>query len=159
MLEVAELGAVAWCAGRPGDGDAREPSGILLVDDQAENLLALEAILQDARPTPWCAPRLATEALSRAPPRVRRDPHRRADARIDGFETAQMIKSPSDEDIPIIFLTAIGKERQYVFKGYSVGAVDYMFKPFDRRCCGRRWRCSSSCTTSDRQSRTRAPTR
>src|SRR6185312_6526970 len=32
--------------------------------------------------------------------------------------------------IPIIFLTAISKEDEYVFQGYSVGAVDYMFKPF-----------------------------
>ena len=32
--------------------------------------------------------------------------------------------------MPIIFLTAISKDEEYVFKGYSVGAVDYMFKPF-----------------------------
>ena len=33
--------------------------------------------------------------------------------------------------IPIIFLTAISKEEQHVFRGYSTGAVDYLFKPFD----------------------------
>src|SRR4029079_16979055 len=32
--------------------------------------------------------------------------------------------------IPIIFLTAISKDEAYVFQGYSVGAVDYLAKPF-----------------------------
>ncbi len=51
---------------------------------------------------------------------------------MDGFETAELIKRRSKtQDIPIIFLTAIDKEQQKVFRGYSVGAVDYMFKPFD----------------------------
>ena len=50
---------------------------------------------------------------------------------MNGFETAQMIKSRErTKFIPIIFLTAISKDEEYVFEGYSVGAVDYMFKPF-----------------------------
>ena len=50
---------------------------------------------------------------------------------MNGFETAQIIKSRErSRAIPIIFLTAISKEEEYVFKGYEVGAVDYMFKPF-----------------------------
>src|SRR5260221_13249619 len=48
-----------------------------------------------------------------------------------GFETARLIKSRErSRYIPIIFLTAISKEQEYVFEGYSVGAVDYLFKPF-----------------------------
>ena len=50
---------------------------------------------------------------------------------INGFETARLIKSRErTKYIPIIFLTAISKDEEYVFEGYSVGAVDYMSKPF-----------------------------
>ena len=51
---------------------------------------------------------------------------------LDGFETAKLIKQRErTRGIPIIFLTAISKEPQNVFEGYSAGAVDYIFKPFD----------------------------
>ena len=33
--------------------------------------------------------------------------------------------------MPILFLTAISKEAEHVFRGYSTGAVDYLMKPFD----------------------------
>src|SRR5437764_15030205 len=50
---------------------------------------------------------------------------------LNGFETAELIKARErTKHVPIIFLTAISKEDEYVFKGYSVGAVDYIFKPF-----------------------------
>src|SRR5436189_1776282 len=50
---------------------------------------------------------------------------------MNGFETAQLIKSRErTRYIPIIFLTAISKEESYVFRGYQVGAVDYISKPF-----------------------------
>ncbi|HEX2781470.1 MAG TPA: ATP-binding protein, partial [Gemmatimonadaceae bacterium] len=50
---------------------------------------------------------------------------------MNGFDTARLIKARErSRHIPIIFLTAISKEEAYVFEGYSVGAVDYMFKPF-----------------------------
>jgi PAS domain S-box-containing protein len=49
-----------------------------------------------------------------------------------GFETAQVIKSrEKSRHIPIIFLTAISKQDDYVFEGYSAGAVDYILKPFN----------------------------
>ena len=51
---------------------------------------------------------------------------------MNGFDTAQIIKSrEKSRYIPIIFLSAISKEDSYVFKGYSMGAVDYVFKPFN----------------------------
>ena len=51
---------------------------------------------------------------------------------MDGFETAELIKGRErTRHVPIIFVTAISKERHHVFRGYSAGAVDYVFKPYD----------------------------
>ena len=51
---------------------------------------------------------------------------------MDGFEAAEVIKQRErTSTIPIIFLTALSKEDQHVFRGYEVGAVDYVFKPFN----------------------------
>src|SRR5688572_32715506 len=50
---------------------------------------------------------------------------------MNGFETAQLIrKRDRSRHTPIIFLTAVNKTEYHVFKGYSVGAVDYLTKPF-----------------------------
>src|SRR5256885_16635928 len=49
---------------------------------------------------------------------------------LNGFETAQMIRQrKSTEHIPIIFITAISTSETHLFKGYSLGAVDYIFTP------------------------------
>lgn len=51
---------------------------------------------------------------------------------MDGFETAEyMRKYKYTETVPIIFVTAINKEKVHLFKGYQSGAVDYLFKPLD----------------------------
>jgi len=51
---------------------------------------------------------------------------------MDGFETASIIHGNDNyKDIPIIFLTAIKKDEEYVRTGYEEGAVDYMLKPFN----------------------------
>ncbi len=51
---------------------------------------------------------------------------------MDGFEVAELMRSmEATKTIPIIFVTAISKESEYVFKGYESGAVDYLFKPLD----------------------------
>ncbi len=51
---------------------------------------------------------------------------------MDGFEVAELMRGKrKTKHIPIIFVTAISKEQKYVFKGYEVGAVDYMPKPLD----------------------------
>src|SRR5213076_2944726 len=50
---------------------------------------------------------------------------------LDGFETARLIKQRErTSHVPIIFVTAISKEEEQVFRGYSAGAVDYVLKPF-----------------------------
>ena len=49
---------------------------------------------------------------------------------MDGFETAELLRGMKETmNIPIIFVTAINKGKKYVFKGYDIGAVDYLFKP------------------------------
>ncbi len=51
---------------------------------------------------------------------------------LDGLETAQLIKGRGrSSDVPIVFLTAARDEVQDIIRGYGVGAVDYVLKPFD----------------------------
>ena len=104
---------------------------ILLVDDRAENLLALEAILEPlgertvrAHSGDEALKYLLTDDFAVILLDVQMPG-------LNGFETAELIKSRErTRYIPIIFLTAISKDEAYVFRGYSVGAVDYMSKPF-----------------------------
>jgi CheY-like chemotaxis protein len=105
---------------------------ILLVDDRAENLTALEAILSslnqvlvpvrsgDAALKALLTGDFAVILLDVVMPGM------------DGFETAAHIKRRAKtRDIPIIFLTAASSEPDYAFRGYAAGAVDYIAKPFD----------------------------
>jgi PAS domain S-box-containing protein len=109
----------------------RDQVEILLVDDRPENLLALEAILE-----PLGQRLVQAHSGEEALRKLLR--HDFAVVLLDvqmpgmnGFETAQLIKSRErTRFIPIIFLTAISKEEDYVFRGYQVGAVDYISKPF-----------------------------
>ncbi|QGQ98294.1 EAL domain-containing protein [Paenibacillus psychroresistens] len=105
---------------------------ILMVDDRPENLYALEAVLD--------APRLnLTKCHSGEEALKCVLMHEYAlillDVQmpgLDGYETARIIKSRErSRDTPIIFVTAINKELEHVHSGYSVGAIDYLFKPFD----------------------------
>jgi PAS domain S-box-containing protein len=51
---------------------------------------------------------------------------------MDGYETAQIIRSRDQtKGIPIVFLSAVNKEAEHQLRGYSMGAVDYVFKPVD----------------------------
>ena len=114
------------------DGEFRPgPVEILLVDDRPENLLALEAILEPLNQTLIRA-HSGDEALRKLLLHdfavILLDVQMPG---INGFETARLIKSRErTKYIPIIFLTAISKDEEYVFQGYSVGAVDYLAKPF-----------------------------
>jgi CheY-like chemotaxis protein len=105
---------------------------VLLVDDRPENLLALTAVLEPLEV------RLVTAGSGEEALRallgedfavVLLDVQMPG---MDGFETASHIKRRErTRDIPIIFLTAINREPQHAFRGYSAGAVDYLAKPFD----------------------------
>jgi diguanylate cyclase (GGDEF)-like protein/PAS domain S-box-containing protein len=51
---------------------------------------------------------------------------------MDGFELAERLRSMEQtSSVPIIFITAISKEQRHVFRGYELGAVDYLFKPVE----------------------------
>jgi PAS domain S-box-containing protein len=117
---------------RVKDPELPAAANILLVDDRHDNLLALQAILDPLGENLILA-HSGEEAL-------RQLLHHDVavillDVKmpgLDGFETAALIKQRErTRTIPIIFLTAISKEEQQVFRGYSAGAVDYLFKPFN----------------------------
>ena len=107
---------------------------ILIVDDHRENLIALEAILEDPDRNLIMASS-GNEALQLA---LKHDislvlldvqmPE------MDGFEVATLMRNGrKTRNVPIIFVTAISKDSAYVFKGYECGAVDYLFKPIDQQ--------------------------
>ena len=105
---------------------------ILIVDDRAENLIAIETVLASLGQELVCvrSGEAALEAL-----RAEEFAVILLDVvmpGMDGFETAAQIsrrgRTPS---VPIIFLTAAGADPELAFRGYAAGAVDYISKPFD----------------------------
>jgi two-component system sensor histidine kinase/response regulator len=109
-----------------------ERTNILIVDDRPENLLALESLLENPSLNIMKA-NSGNEALGLVLQHdfalVLLDVQM---PEMDGFETAELMRSSQKtKHIPIIFVTAISKEQQHIFKGYEAGAVDYLFKPLD----------------------------
>jgi CheY-like chemotaxis protein len=105
---------------------------VLLVDDQPNNLLALEAILGDMG-LDLVRARSGEEALMRVLDLdfavILMDVQMPG---MDGFETAERIKSRErTRHVPILFLTAVDYDAHLAFRGYQAGAVDYLTKPFD----------------------------
>ncbi len=110
----------------------REKVNILLVDDRKENLIALEALLEnpDLRIIKAESGNQALGLMLEFDfALVLLDVQM---PEMDGFEVAELMrKKEKTRQIPIVFITAINKEEKYVFKGYEMGAVDYLFKPID----------------------------
>jgi PAS domain S-box-containing protein len=109
-----------------------EPVDLLLVDDRTEDLLTLTHVLagpeyriQMARSGPEALKQLLGQdfgviLLDVFMPMM------------DGFELAELVKQRErSQDTPIIFLTAAGADLPQIYRGYSVGAVDYLTKPID----------------------------
>jgi PAS domain S-box-containing protein len=124
-IQVADSEAV-------GDLTAVQSLPILLVDDQPENLRTLEAVLE-----PLGYP-LVTASSGHGALRLLLETDFAMillDVRmpgLDGLETAQLVKERArTRDIPIVFLTAARDEVSDIARGYGVGAVDYVLKPFD----------------------------
>lgn len=105
---------------------------ILVVDDQSNNLIAMEAVF-DGEPVELVKASSGQDALKILLQRdfalVLLDVQMPV---LDGFEVAEIMRSnPRTESTPIIFLTALSKEQRYIFRGYETGAVDYLFKPIE----------------------------
>jgi signal transduction histidine kinase len=108
----------------------RKRVNILVVDDRDENLMALEAVLSDPsyRLVRAKSGREALkEVLDQDFALILLDVVMPG---VDGYETATLIRErPRSRQTPIIFLTANDFGVNYVFRGYTVGAVDYLVKP------------------------------
>jgi CheY-like chemotaxis protein len=111
--------------------DAPTRPRVLLVDDDERNLLAVATLLED----------VGEVVLARSGEEALRHLLKGEFAVIlldvympgmDGYETARMIRSRDQtKGIPIVFLSAVNKEAEHLLRGYSMGAVDYVFKPVD----------------------------
>jgi two-component system, sensor histidine kinase len=109
-----------------------KPVKLLIVDDKAENLFALETILSNEH---YLCVKASSgnDALKMLLQQqdfsiILMDVQM---PEMDGFETAELIRGIELlKHIPIIFLTASMDSTVHIFNGYRAGAVDYMIKPF-----------------------------
>ena len=104
---------------------------VLLVDDDERNLLAVQSILEDVGEV--VSARSGEEALRHLLKGefavILLDVYMPG---MDGYEIARLIREREQtKGIPIVFLSAVNKEAEHLLRGYSMGAVDYVFKPVD----------------------------
>ncbi|MBE7175028.1 MAG: response regulator [Mucilaginibacter polytrichastri] len=106
---------------------------ILIVDDREENLITLEALLANRNDITLYKTTSPNEALRIAWEKdiaIAMVDVQMPD--MDGFELVELLKlNPKTRDILVIFVTAISKEMKYAVKGYTTGAIDYVYKPLD----------------------------
>ncbi|MFC7498543.1 response regulator [Enterovirga sp. GCM10030262] len=104
---------------------------VLVVDDDERNLLAIRTVLEDVADVVVASS--GEEALRQLLKGefavILLDVYMPG---MDGYETAQIIRSREQtKRIPIVFLSAVNKETEHLIRGYSMGAVDYVFKPVE----------------------------
>ena len=110
--------------------EEEEKANILLVDDRADKLLALQAVLGDLNQNVVVA-KSGKEALRQLLQTefavILLDVSMPG---MDGFETASLIrKRPATEHTPIIFVTSMNQSENHIARGYELGAVDYILTP------------------------------
>jgi signal transduction histidine kinase/DNA-binding response OmpR family regulator len=107
-------------------------SNVLVVDDRPENLLAIESTLSgiDAHiEYAESAEQALRYLLTNEVALILLDVEMPG---VNGFELAELIRQREHtQHTPIIFVSAMSTDQHYVFKGYSLGAVDYLTKPFE----------------------------
>src|SRR6476469_8579838 len=129
--EVSDIPRALPTDAEPVSDVVYERARVVLVDDDERNLLAVATVLED----------LGEVVLARSGEEALRHLLKDEFAVIlldvympgmDGYETAQLIRSRDQtKGIPIVFLSAVNKEAEHLLRGYSMGAVDYVFKPVD----------------------------
>src|SRR5688572_27802640 len=125
-FEPAQVETLEGAAPKP-DRQAR----VLVVDDDERNLLAIKTVIED----------LAKVETASSGEEALRHLLKGEFAVIlldvfmpgmDGYETAQIIRQREQtKRIPIVFLSAVNKEKEHLMRGYAMGAVDYVFKPVE----------------------------
>lgn len=111
--------------------EAQDETSVLIVDDHRDTLKALRATLESL------SVRVLECTSGEEALRTLLKEHRVAaillDIRLpqmDGFETALAIREhPAHRNTPILFLTGLSRDKEYVARGYELGAVDYLIKP------------------------------
>ncbi|MEO5773404.1 MAG: response regulator [Sphingomicrobium sp.] len=112
------------------DDLAKRPR-VLVVDDDERNLLAIQNVLED----------IGEVVVAKSGDEALRHLLKGEFAVIlldvympdmDGYEVAQIVREREQtKGIPIVFLSAVNKEAEHLLRGYSMGAVDYVFKPVE----------------------------
>lgn len=105
---------------------------ILIVDDLSENLLALRKTLEVHNlqvDTAESGEEALKKILKKNYSLIILDVQMPG---MDGFEVAEILAgSNRTKDIPVIFLSAVNKQKRFISKGYETGGVDYITKPVD----------------------------
>lgn len=113
--------------------DLPVPANILIVDDRSDNLFVMKAVLEGSPDYKIITALSGAEAIELV---------KQMDFALilldiqmpvmDGYETAVEIKKlERGKNVPIMMVTAIFREDPHVMKGYAVGAIDYVAKPFN----------------------------
>jgi PAS domain S-box-containing protein len=110
----------------------QQPVKILIVDDRPSNLLAMESLLQDmglGLLTAASGEEALRQLLRHEVAMILLDVQMPG---LDGYATAALIRQRErTRDTPIIFITASSPSETYIAHGYSLGAVDYIFRPIE----------------------------
>jgi CheY-like chemotaxis protein len=126
LFEFTGLGMV-------DDTYPRIAANILIVDDRPDNILVLKAVLESV-------PDYTVTTASSGPQAI--ELVKQTDfalilldiqmPEMDGYQTASEIKKlERGKDVPIVMVTAIFQEDPHIMRGYAVGAIDYVSKPFN----------------------------
>src|SRR5687768_6165582 len=120
------------------DGEAPQTGGVaakrarvLVVDDDERNLLAIRNVIDDLAEveTAVSGEEALRHLLKGEFAVILLDVFMPG---MDGYETAQIIRQREQtKRIPIVFLSAVNKEKEHLMRGYAMGAVDYVFKPVE----------------------------